>query len=89
MVYTRIYFLALVFGRGKPRLSGLSVDQTAGRKEAALQEWSLRWAGLAGAARLIGPGCEQRSYMYIQCAYIACTSIYRYVLLYTKHQVRL
>jgi hypothetical protein len=29
------------FGHRKPRLGGLSVDQTAGRKEAALQERSL------------------------------------------------
>ena len=32
------------FGRGKPRLGGLSVEQTAERKEAALQERSLRGA---------------------------------------------
>jgi hypothetical protein len=32
------------FERGKVRLCGLSVEQTAGRKEAALQEWGLRWA---------------------------------------------
>ncbi len=32
------------FGRGKPRLGGLSVEKTDDRKEAALKEWSLRWA---------------------------------------------
>jgi hypothetical protein len=32
------------FGRGKPRLGGLSVEDTADRKEAALNERSLRGA---------------------------------------------
>ena len=29
------------FGRGKPLLGGLSVEETGDRKEAALKEWSL------------------------------------------------
>ena len=32
------------FGRGKPRLGGLSVEDTDDRKEAALKERSLRGA---------------------------------------------
>ena len=32
------------FGRGKPRLGGLSVEKTDDRKEAALKEWLLRGA---------------------------------------------
>ncbi len=45
------------FGRGKPRLGGLSVEETGDRKEAALKEWSGACAELrlAGVTRLIGP----------------------------------
>ncbi len=32
------------FGRGKQHLSGLSVEKTDDRKEAALKEWSLHGA---------------------------------------------
>jgi hypothetical protein len=32
------------FGRGKPRLGGLSVEKTDDRNEAALKKWSLRGA---------------------------------------------
>ena len=32
------------FGRGKLRLGGLSVEKTDDKKEAALEEWSLRGA---------------------------------------------
>ena len=32
------------FGRGKPRLGGLSVEKTDDRKEAAQKEWLLREA---------------------------------------------
>jgi hypothetical protein len=37
------------FGRGKPRLGGLSVEDTDDRKEAALKERSLRGLGGVGA----------------------------------------
>ncbi len=43
------------FGRGKPRLGGLTVKETVERKKAALDERLKHDAKLAGIARRIRP----------------------------------